>query len=371
MMYTRAVGWSLVVWLAFCATASAAEPRHLVVARAEGRFLGWPANHGPMHAWGDEVLIAFTSAVHLDKGPQSHTYDNTQPQHVWLARSLDRGETWTIERPEALRGHKDPRAAVILPPTGGIDLRDPDCLVICGYEDDDDGGGWFQVSRDRGRTWSARQALPGFGMPGLCGRTDYVIDREGRAVFLFIATSAHKMKEGRVFAARTADGGRTWERLGLVGPDHADGFSIQPATVRIATGDFVTATRWQRPGRSGIELHRSADQGVTWATQGNVCDTGARSTALDLTRVTDGRLVLVYAQRDERKLCARISADEGQTWGDELTLRDDAGNWDLGYPRTIERPDGALLTAYYWNDDPTKERYIAGTMWRLPEAAGK
>jgi hypothetical protein len=316
-----------------------------------------------MHVWGDEVLIAYTSAVYLNKGPQTHTYDDTQPQHVWLARSLDRGETWKIEQPSELRGHKDPAAAPILPPTGGIDLRDPNLIVICGYEDDDDGGGWFQVSADRGKTWSARQQLPDFGMPGLCGRTDYVADALGRAVFLFVATSAHKMKEGRVFAARTVDGGRTWERLGLVGPDHADGFSIQPATVVLETGAFLTATRWQRQGRSGIEMHRSTDDGASWITLGNVCETGRRSTAVDLTRTTSGELVIVYAQREQGKICARISNDKGVTWGPEQVLRDHAGNWDIGYPRTIERPDGRLLTAYYWNDDAAGERVIAGTIW--------
>ena len=80
----------------------------------------------------------------------------------------------------------------------------------------------------------------------------------------------------------------------------------------------------------------------------------------------DGRLALTYAQRDRAQICAKLSADEGATWGDEIVLRDRAGNWDIGYPRTAQRADGRLVTAYYWNDDPRSERHIAATIWQPP-----
>jgi hypothetical protein len=60
---------------------------------------------------------------------------------------------------------------------------------------------------------------------------------------------------------------------------------------------------------------------------------------------------------------ARLSGDDGQTWSDEIMLRADGGGGDLGYPRTVERPDGKLVTVYYFNDDAQRERYIGGTIW--------
>jgi hypothetical protein len=51
------------------------------------------------------------------------------------------------------------------------------------------------------------------------------------------------------------------------------------------------------------------------------------------------------------------------TWGPELMLRDDAGTWDLGYPRTVQRADGKIVTVYYFNDAKDRERYIAATIW--------
>jgi len=46
----------------------------------------------------------------------------------------------------------------------------------------------------------------------------------------------------------------------------------------------------------------------------------------------------------------------GRPWGSDVVLRRDGGNWDLGYPRTVQRPDGKLVTVYYFNEDASKER---------------
>jgi len=73
---------------------------------------------------------------------------------------------------------------------------------------------------------------------------------------------------------------------------------------------------------------------------------------------------LVYGYRQEPfGIRARMSSDQGHTWGPELVLRDDGGCWDLGYPRTVQRKDGKLVSIYYFNDDKDQERYIGATIW--------
>jgi hypothetical protein len=42
-------------------------------------------------------------------------------------------------------------------------------------------------------------------------------------------------------------------------------------------------------------------------------------------------------------------------------LRDDGGSPDLGYPRTVQRTDGRLVTVHYDNVDPESERFIGAT----------
>jgi len=44
-------------------------------------------------------------------------------------------------------------------------------------------------------------------------------------------------------------------------------------------------------------------------------------------------------------------------------LRADGGTWDLGYTRTVQRPDGKMVTVYYFNEAEDRERYISATIW--------
>ena len=83
-----------------------------------------------------------------------------------------------------------------------------------------------------------------------------------------------------------------------------------------------------------------------------------------LVKLRDGRLVVTFGYRAEPfGIRARISRDEGRTWGDDLVLRSGAVDWDLGYTRSVQRPDGQIVTVYYYNDDTAPERYIASTIW--------
>jgi hypothetical protein len=347
------------------------SPQQVTVASESGVFCGWPANHGPMHAWGDELLMAFTAATYKQRGPHSHAFDDTAPQQVWLARSLDGGVSWKIEKPSALSGHKNFAASPVTEPLADIRSDDPHFILLCGYESDHVGRSWFQTSPDRGKNWSARQLIPDTGCGGYAGRTDYVLSGDNDALFLMTVPSVHKAKEGHVAALWTGDGGKTWEHRAWVGPDPKDGFSIQPQTVKLSPDGLqlltVTRLQEQKPqARTGLQFHRTDDRGKTWRTLGVFLETGARSTAAALTRLADGRVAVAYAQRMKGQICGRISSDAGATWGEEIVLRDQAGNWDIGYPRMAQRTDGKLVTTYYWNDDPQQTRTIAATIWSPP-----
>ena len=76
---------------------------HRIVAAAEGRFSGWPANNGIFQFGGDEVVVGFTESRHVvaAKGHNvaAPTEDDPQPFKSLLARSLDGGEKWQVEKP--------------------------------------------------------------------------------------------------------------------------------------------------------------------------------------------------------------------------------------------------------------------------------
>ncbi len=94
-------------------------------------------------------------------------------------------------------------------------------------------------------------------------------------------------------------------------------------------------------------------------------DTGFGGNPPTLTKLLDGRLCMTYGYRAQPfGIRARLSSDEGLTWDQEIILRDDGGSHDLGYPRTMQRPDGTLVTVYYFSDRLAGEGYIAATLWR-------
>ena len=141
---------------------------------------------------------------------------------------------------------------------------------------------------------------------------------------------------------------------------------IMPSTVRVgeqrlAVGDSLSRTAT----KSWIDAYFSPDDGRHWESRSTPApDTGEGNPAAML-RLADGRICITYGVRAKPfGMRARISGDEGQTWGDEIMLRDDGGGRDLGYPRSVQRPDGKVVTVYYWNDDPKETRYIAATIWK-------
>lgn len=356
--------------------------RHITVYREPGRFGGWPANYG-IWSWGDEVVLSFTLG-YMDLGGGFHKRDASRPFATMQARSLDGGETWAvIEMPLQAPGgtalsaweHQTAGGSGIrpldplrdlLPVEAPIDFSHPDLAMMCGRTGLQAGAiSWFYASMNRGHVWAGPYRLGDFGLPGISARTDHVIDSASRCTFLLTAAKSNG-REGRVFCARTDDGGQTFRFLSWIGPE-PEGYSIMPSTLRLPGGALLTAIRRKEgQGREAtywIELHRSDDDGASWAmVDPEVAVTGGNPPSM--IQLRDGCLCLTYGYRiPPTGLRAKLSEDLGRTWGPEIVLRADGGDSDLGYPRTIQRTDGRIVTAYYFNEDPDGERYIAATIW--------
>lgn len=359
--------------LILAAVMAAAEPakvvRHVVVHREAGRFGGWPANHG-IWSWGDEIVVGFELGYFQERAT-GHAIDYTRPAEHVLARSLDGGETWTLERPEGLR--PPPREKVAGVPTGGegrepvdspggIDFTHPDFAFTARMTSIHAGQSRFYYSYDRGKSWQGPFRLPNFGQPGIAARTDYLVNGRHDCT-LFLTAAKSNEREGRVIAVRTRDGGKTWNFVSFIGPEPQD-YAIMPSSLRLGPKQIFTAIR----RRHWIDAYRSFDDGESWHFVGQpVVVTGGNPPCL--TKLADGRIAITYGYRQQPYgVRAKISADEGQTWGEEIVLREDGGNWDLGYARTVQRRDGRLVTVYYFNDAADSERYIAGTIWQ-PDTA--
>lgn len=334
--------------------------QNVVVCKEPGRFGGWPANNG-IWIWGDEIVVGFIQG-YFRNNQQGHAIDAQKGEVTRFARSKDGGLTWNIEVPSFLNADGKEQEGVDCP--GGLDFTARDSAVALRMVSSSRGFSRFYYSQDRAKTWQGPYKLPTYDRKGVAARTDYLVD--GRhELTAFITASKENGREGRVLCIRTSDGGRRWNLVSYIGPE-PEGFSIMPSSVRLTSSRILTAIRRKEGSEHFIDAWVTNDNGRSWNFLNRpVASTGGSvGNPPSMIRLKDGRLVITYGFRSAPYgIRAKISRDEGQTWGPEIVLRDDAGTWDLGYPRTVQRKDGKLVTVYYFNDHKDEERYIAATIW--------
>ncbi len=360
--------------------------RQVILYREPHRYAGWPANYG-IWAWGNEIVVGFTVGYHKsDAG--FHRRDRSKPFTAMQARSLDGGETWRVsETPCALPGkgmlsanehglnHEKLEAAGAYRTPEAVDFSHPDFAMMCGRSGLTAGShSWFYTSTDRCRRWNGPFRLPMFGYTGIAARTDYLV-KNSKECLLFLTASKTNGAEGLIFCALTTTGGLSFKRHAQIGPEPA-GFAIMPASVRLNDSQILVAVRCRGAGTkeqtdwqqwdNWIDIYGSDDNGATWRYLNRpVENTGRGGNPPTLTLLQDGRLCLIYGYRDAPyRICAKLSSDAGSTWSDDIILRDNGGDSDIGYPRTIQRPDGVVVTAYYFDEEPDGDRFIEATLWK-------
>jgi hypothetical protein len=356
------------------------EVEHVMVYHQKGRFGGWPANHG-IWSWGDEILVGFSAGYHQDRGPAQHNIDHDKPEEHLLARSRDGGRTWSIENPaeqHVLLGTAGMRHGTIPPGytepepvecPGDIEFTHPDFALTCRMAGVYTGQSRFYYSYDRGHSWKGPFLLPKFDQNGIAARTDYIVNGPHDCQ-LFLTAAKSNSREGRPICVRTLDGGKTWRFVSFIGPE-PKGYSIMPSTVRLSARDLVTTIRRLEESpqrRSWIDAWKSTDDGQSWSLLGEPVPDAGEGNPPSLIRLAAGRLCLTYGIRARPfGIFARLSRDGGMSWQDQIVVRDDGGGRDLGYPRSIQRPDGRIVTIYYfWDEKTGPERYIAASIWTAP-----
>jgi hypothetical protein len=358
------------------------DAEHVTIYYEREEFAAWPFNHGFWAFSDDELLLSFSRGpcrYELKYDMKHEVVDALGGEYVVL-RSTDGGRTWPREGLRSLGtrlGLERQLLTGLAPktPKTPVDWNSPDFCLTAGFgipPQKNRDVGYIQFSRDCGYTWEDPYLIPSLGFSWIQVKPDFLVRPDG-LVLLFVTAGYGDGSPGTRFVAvyATPDQGLTWNYLGpimAVSPDRSFVNRYYASPVLLSDGRVLTALRCQIDARNAWpEIFASPDGGRTWSFLSRPSDWGGPT---DLIVLDDGRLLVAYGYRVKPYgIRARISEDEGQTWGPELVLRDDGGSWDLGYPRIVKLAGGRVMVAYYFNrvDDDIQcdggVRHIAGTIF--------
>jgi hypothetical protein len=231
-------------------------------------------------------------------------------------------------------------------------------------------GAYTITSRDDGQTWSEPNYIDTEGMPfrNVEGPTDAPIEMPDGSIVMGIIGYQLEGDEKNIGSVllRSTDQGKSWKYVSTIASDPGGklGGFVEPGIVRTKTGRIVAGLRNHGPDQA-IWTTFSDDDGKTWAP---VEKTAMVGHPVDLIQLSDGRVMASYGIRTPHAkpqgIRACFSSDNGQTWDikTEVQIRNDFINWDVGYPESLELPDGRVLTVYYYN--LFNRYFLGGTYWK-------
>ncbi len=332
-------------------------------------------------AWPNLTRLPNGDIVALIYNQSSH---GRLPGDVDCWASTDEGETWTRRSTAAPRGTPEQNRMNV---AAGLTADGNLILVTSGWSNpgNPDAVGlktigvilptWVCISKDSGLTWSidkegfpkspdGRPLIP-FGdiMPGQDGklRVAAYCGPRGSA-----DGDAPAVPPDNALAQRAAEGqnwivrgdGYTWDApLPLCEAIGSNAFN-ETALLHLGEGRWLAAARY---GSGSMFPQISKDDAKTWKSSKKI-----RGFPGHLLRLANGTILLSYGKRggEQPGVEVMFSDDEGQTWSEPYRLLNTRpGNGDLGYPSSIQRKDGQVVTAYYEGNSSKHDYVMALVVW--------
>ena len=223
-------------------------------------------------------------------------------------------------------------------------------------------GRWTRRSTDGGRTWEPPVESIASAPHGPIELHD--------GNLLYVGTAEIAGQRG-LASVLSEDEGRSWRQIGTipVTDEHKEEKPFgEPHPVEVEDNNIVCLWRHSpgaRPDKAYLHQSESADGGKTWTV---IRPTPMWGYPPHLVKLHNGDLLVTYGVRRApfgQRAC--LSHDGGKTWDieNEIMLRDDAPNSDLGYPATVELEPGELFTVYYQIDVPGEKTCLIATRWSL------
>lgn len=323
-------------------------------------------NRRPIPIVGIENVCAWPKLVALKDGGIAAIIFN-QPSHgrmiggVDCWASADGGLTWT-------------KRATAVPPDAGVQhtrmnhaaglAGNGDLVVIVGgwtlypkpnqhgpYEVDKLLRPCVSRSSDGGFTWKTdKHAFPETAPDG---QTFVPFGSIARNADGSLLVSAYVVG-GKVYVLRSDDDGRTWDGAVRIQT------TLKPSETTLLTdgkGRILAASRTRT-----LEVFESIDAGKSWTHLSRASDD--LGIPGDLRFLADGLLLVTHGNRKKGMtgIDARVSRDGGRTWSEPRRVADFIS--DGGYPSSVQRGDGMVVTAFYARKTEERDGYQMGiTIW--------
>ncbi len=215
-------------------------------------------------------------------------------------------------------------------------------------------GAWVLRSVDSGLTWSA----PERGPDTIHGGIELL---DGR-----IMVASYRVSRDYVTISAAEDWKGPWMDVGQIVSPEPDSLRFgEPSIAQLPSGRIVVMMRTttkpynDADDRCFLWLVYSDDAGTTWSAP---IRTPLWGFPPHLLVLSDGRLLVTYGHRRPPYGQRAAISEDGITWRieDEVVLRDDGPNKDLGYPASVQLANDQILTVYYQSHPSDTLRPPAG-----------
>ncbi len=227
-------------------------------------------------------------------------------------------------------------------------------------------GSEFRISTDNGESWSKIYRSP---VTSPHGPTEL---KDGRILWV-----------GRIFSSdntfdTTKNHLQVWEiktdgsmnKLGEIENTAENGTvlnSCEPHMIELQDGTLLCHIRMEGSGFFSTYQSESADGGKSWSKPHALLDKRGGAPA-HLLKHSSGVLISAYGYREKPYgIRVMLSSDNGRTWQTDNVIYDSGADDDLGYPATVELPDGSLLTVFYAHTKESEPAVIMAQKWKIEE----
>jgi len=279
---------------------------------------------------------------------------------MWVSR--DDGRSWAFR--SQVSDHAGQPQGVRMNHASGVNARGEPVVLVSGYRTGQD---WPPMraqlcrSKDMGATWERSETavdLVPFGRMAL--------GPDGRLWCGMYRFESRVPRRRTSHLLASADGS-AWDTVAGL-----EGNMSETALLRPRSGAWLAAARVTAenpmdsslPHGQGVRLFRSLDQGASWDAGVMISPQGQDNA--DLLELADGRIVCAFTSRIPGLfgVTMRVSSDGGATWSlPKPLITCPATDWrrtDCGYPSSVQRADGTVVTACYFG--PKKPEWASHTV---------